>query len=280
MLAHYRFRVIVNRIHPYPLAADFVLLVIAIFVNFTYVTVTMLVDYCQISGAGSAICAQTMTNQGLLVFNQSSKAYTASMSNDHHISDAIMLSMFSTLVDYALGTFLLVALANVPRIRKMLNTSRGFEFRQHYQKRAYILYGVWSFLLVLVIVLTMSQRLVPGIVNSVHPSQIIGNTVQLLNTIQFILGFELMAAIELIMRIGVNRVEARKRIKKESENSNTEELIQEDVDSNDLGSVSGFENVKKNLSPTNSPGLSRDKGSSGLTGAESYIQEEEIIASY
>jgi hypothetical protein len=94
------------------------------------------------------------------------------------------------------------------------------------------------------------------VAKSAHLAQIIGNTVQLINTIQFLLGFEFMAAVEVIMRFGVNRPEKSKK-KKEKEINYSSEDPASDADSGD--SVSGFQFVKKQISLMKTPSIQNEQ---------------------
>jgi hypothetical protein len=183
------FHGIVNRIWNYPYAIDIALLVVTASLNFLYLIVAVLVESCEGPASGST-CYAAQRSQFLAQLYQ---------------SNALILTLFSVILDFILGTLMFRAFLTVPKVVKALDTYRGYLFQEQYTKRLKIIYGCWASLLATLIILVLIENFVPGIYRTTHIALILNNLNQLINTCQFIAAFETMTIIEMLMSLATNR---------------------------------------------------------------------------
>jgi hypothetical protein len=131
------------------------------------------------------------------------------MSSQHfaklYQSNALILSLYAVILDFILGTLLFRAFLTVPKVVKSLDTYRGFLFRETYEKRLKIAFGIWASLLATLIILVFVEKFVPGVYKTIHVALILNNINQLINTCQFIAAFETMTVIEMLMCLATDR---------------------------------------------------------------------------
>jgi hypothetical protein len=185
----FSFHGIVNRIWNYPYPIDIALLVVTASLNFLYLIVTGLVESCEGPASGST-CHAVQRSQFVAQLYQ---------------SNALMISLYSVILDFILGTLMFRAFLTVPKVVKALDTYRGYLFQEKYTRRLKIIYGCWASLLATLIILVLIENFVPGIYRTTHIALILNNINQLINTCQFIAAFETMTIIEMLMILGVNQ---------------------------------------------------------------------------
>jgi hypothetical protein len=159
-------------------------------VNLLYLIVTVLVEYCDGPGSESPTCYSAMRSQHVAQLYQ---------------SNALILSLYSVILDFILGTLMFRAFLTVPKVVKALDTYQGYLFQEKYTKRLKIIYGSWASLLAVLIILVFLENFVPGVFRTTHIALILNNINQLINTCQFIAAFETMTIIEMLMSLGTNR---------------------------------------------------------------------------
>ncbi|KAL3895993.1 MAG: hypothetical protein SGCHY_004361 [Lobulomycetales sp.] len=113
--------------------------------------------------------------------------------------------MYGVIVDFVLGLLALHWFLRVPAVTKAMESMHGTEHLFRYRQRANRILMGWSFLLFLVIILVFVQKLDPKVYSSIHASAIMNNIVQLLNTCQFWIAYELIRALEFLLRLATGR---------------------------------------------------------------------------
>jgi hypothetical protein len=159
-------------------------------VSLLYLIVTVLVEYCDGPGSESPTCYSAMRSQHLAQLYQ---------------SNGLILSLYSVILDFILGTLMFRAFLTVPKVVKALDTYRGYLFQEKYKKRLKIIYGCWASLLATLVILVLVENFVPGVHRTTHIALILNNVNQLINTCQFIAAFETMTIIEMLMTLGVEK---------------------------------------------------------------------------
>lgn len=200
-MIHHRFRVIVGRIWPYTVLLDFLILLVTCFVNFGYLFVTLLVEYCEnLKGSSSTLqdsCSNIISSKAISQLHQTSMLWLT--------SGSLILSLYDIILDYIMGLVLLAAILAVPKIQKALRTQAFLDVKEFYAVRAVSYFYCWTGLLVVIIILAIVENTVPAISNTVHIASILNHINQIINTLQFLAAFEYMYAIELLLLIGVGK---------------------------------------------------------------------------
>ncbi|KAL3895396.1 MAG: hypothetical protein SGCHY_004724, partial [Lobulomycetales sp.] len=188
---HYRFHGLVNRTSPYNMVVDGALFLVTSLICFSYLSITLTVEYCNVPGyASGSICDSVSASRSLL---------------DLYQANALILSIYGLIIDFVLGIIALSTFIHVPAVAKVLKELHGTRHHQRYSRRANRITSAWTFLLLVGIILVFVQRLTPTVYNDIHASAIINNVVQLLNTVQFWIAYELIRALEFLLRIGTGR---------------------------------------------------------------------------
>ncbi|KAL3895213.1 MAG: hypothetical protein SGCHY_004834, partial [Lobulomycetales sp.] len=176
LIIHYR------RVAPYSMLVDSELFIVTSVVCFSYLSVTLIVEYCSDPGLKSGgLCDAVAT------------------------SSALILSMYGVIADYVLGIIALYRFLLVPAVAKAMENLDQTDHLFRYGKRANRIFMGWSFLLFLVVILVFLQKLDPTVYSSIHASAIMNNLVQLLNTCQFWIAYELIRALEFLLRLATGR---------------------------------------------------------------------------
>jgi hypothetical protein len=68
-------------------------------------------------------------------------------------------------------------------------------------------FSAWASLLTVLIILVFVQKFVPAVHSTTHIATIINNFTQLVNTLQFYAAFQLLIAVEFLMKLGSGRKE-------------------------------------------------------------------------
>lgn len=129
------------------------------------------------------------------------------------------MSVYDMVIDFTLGLVLLGCIYSVPRIKKMANTARGKRFRFKYRSVLILAFTGWLALLIAVMILSGLLQGSKEIASMTHTSSILNLIVQVLNTLQFWAAMEFMNVVELIMRIGTNRIKSHVSCKEERPDS-------------------------------------------------------------
>ena len=124
--------------------------------------------------------------------------------------DVLILTLYVVILDFVFGSLMINAFLRLERVQKVLDTMKGYEFKKKYEKRAKLAYFAWAALLASLILLVCVEQFVPQVYGTVHIALILNNVNQIINTLQFIAAFEVLGAVELLMKLTTNRLEQHK----------------------------------------------------------------------
>jgi ABC-type nitrate/sulfonate/bicarbonate transport system permease component len=96
-----------------------------------------------------------------------------------YASMGLVLAFWGFIIDFIMGTLLVIAISRVRRIRKALD---GFSKR--YRNRAYNAFAAWALLLALVTALAFVHAFHPAVYNTVHINSIVNLLIEVINTLQ------------------------------------------------------------------------------------------------
>jgi hypothetical protein len=156
-------------------------------VNFLYLIVTVLVEYCEGPGSGTGLCHSVMTSV------HAAKLYQ---------SNALILSLYAVILDFIFGSILFLSMFSVPSVKKAINAIRGTRHAERYTRRAKTLFSIWATLLIILFILVFVENFVPGVYRTTHIALILNNLNQLINTLQFYAAFQLLIAVDFLMKLG------------------------------------------------------------------------------
>jgi hypothetical protein len=163
------FRTIYNRIHAYPLAVDGLIVIANILIHLSYLGLTTSVEYCTLIDRNTGN-PRTETCNTLLSNNVVIKWYT---------SMGLILAFWAFIIDFIMGSLLVIAISRVRRIRKALD-----EFSKRYRNWSYNAFAAWAFLLALVTTLAFVHAFHPGVYNTIHINSIVNLLIEVINTLQ------------------------------------------------------------------------------------------------
>jgi hypothetical protein len=115
--------------------------------------------------------------------NQRSGSCSAILSSNvvvkWYTSMGLILSFWGFIIDFIMGTLLIVAIYRVRSIRKALGG-----VSEKYRRKAHTAFEVWAYLLLLVIALAFVHTFHPGVYNTIHINNIVTLAIEILNTLQ------------------------------------------------------------------------------------------------
>ncbi|KAL3897359.1 MAG: hypothetical protein SGCHY_003473 [Lobulomycetales sp.] len=193
LLVHYRFQTLMHRASHYPMAVDGMLFTLSSVVHFSYLSVTVLIDHCQYAGYGR-LCSSALGSRQLLELYQ---------------SNGLILTLYSVMVDFILGSILIAIFFRIQRVKKALNTMKGETFCEAYSHKAKMAYACWAFMLVVLFALAFAQKFVRGVYETTHIANAMNAAGQLVNTLQYLAAFETLGALEFLLRLATNRLPDR-----------------------------------------------------------------------
>jgi hypothetical protein len=116
-----------------------------------------------------------------------------------------MLSLYALILDFLFGIILFPSVLAVPSVGKILHDIRGTRHLKKYTIRAKLSFLAWTSLLTVLIILVFMEKFCPSVYNTTHIALILNNLNQLINTLQFYAAFQLLIAIEYLMKLGSKR---------------------------------------------------------------------------
>jgi hypothetical protein len=170
-------------------------------VNILYLLVTLVVEFCADPGKDmmSPTCEYASSSSGVYLLYQSSEN---SFSN---YLDGVILSLYALILDFIFGTVLFYTFLTVPAVKKVLHSLRGTRHLERYTNVARVGFWSWASLLTVLIILVFVEKFCPSVYNTTHIALILNNLNQLINTLQFYTAFQLLKAVEFLMKLGSGR---------------------------------------------------------------------------
>jgi hypothetical protein len=126
-------------------------------------------------------------------------------SNVSYYLDALILSLYALILDFIFGSILFYSFLSVPAVKRILKALEGTRHLERYTKKARIGFVSWAALLLILIILVSVENFEPAIYKTTHLALILNNVNQLLNTLQFYAAFQLLIAVDFLMKLGSRR---------------------------------------------------------------------------
>jgi hypothetical protein len=93
----------------------------------------------------------------------------------------------------------------VPAVKKILEELKGTRHLKRYTRVARTGFWAWFSLLVILVILVFIEKLSPAVYNTTHIALILNSVARLVNTLQFYAAFQLLRAVEFLMKLGSGR---------------------------------------------------------------------------
>jgi hypothetical protein len=123
------------------------------------------------------------------------------------------------ILDFILGAILFLSILAVPSVKRIHNALKGTRHLKRYTRVAKMSFLAWAALLIILFILVFVEKICPAVYNTTHIATILNNVNQLINTLQFYAAFQLLIAVEFLMKLGSGRKEIHSYdIDKESSN--------------------------------------------------------------
>jgi hypothetical protein len=119
--------------------------------------------------------------------------------------------MYALILDYIFGLILVASFMKVPAVKRILEAMQGTRHLERYTKVARTGFFAWTALLLALIILVFVENFVPAVYKTTHIALILNNINQILNTLQFYSAFQLLRAIEFIMKLATGRKKLQSR---------------------------------------------------------------------
>jgi hypothetical protein len=157
-------------------------------VNCLYLSVTVLTEYCAGPGLGTGTaCHKVLTSP------HAAKLYQ---------SNGLILSLYAVILDFVFGSILFLSIFSIPSVKNVIYAIRGTRHIERYTRRAKTFFSIWATLLVILVILVFVENFVPGVYRTTHIALILNNVNQLINTLQFYAAFQLLIAVDFLMKLG------------------------------------------------------------------------------
>jgi hypothetical protein len=108
-------------------------------------------------------------------------------------------------LDFIFGSILFLSFLTVPSVKKALYNLRGTRHLEKYTRRVKTWFSIWAALLLSLIILVFIEKFVPGVYRTTHIALILNNCNQLINTLQFYAAFQMLRAVDFLMKLGSGR---------------------------------------------------------------------------
>jgi hypothetical protein len=115
------------------------------------------------------------------------------------------LSLYALILDFIFGTILFLSFLTVPAVKKILKTLEGTRHLERYTKIARFGFCSWAALLIFLVILVFIEKFSPAVYRTTHLALILNSLNQLINTLQFYAAYQLLIAIEFLMKLGSQR---------------------------------------------------------------------------
>jgi hypothetical protein len=158
------------------------------------------------------------------------------------------------ILDFIFGSILFLSFLTVPAVKRILQALEGTRHLERYTNVARVGFWSWASLLTVLIILVFVEKFLPAVYNTKHIALILNNFNQLINTLQFYAAFQLLIAVDFLMKLGSERKKIRTNDRREDIESRSdpasdanpsspsmEELFRIDPQSSDDPHSSGLE---------------------------------------
>jgi hypothetical protein len=126
-------------------------------------------------------------------------------SNVSNYLDALILSLYALILDFIFGSLLFISFQTVPSVKRVLQSLQGTRHLERYTKKARIGFVSWAALLLTLIILVSLEKFEPAVYKTTHIALILNNFNQIINTLQFYAAFQLLIAVDFLMKLGSRR---------------------------------------------------------------------------
>jgi hypothetical protein len=109
------------------------------------------------------------------------------------------------ILDFIFGTILFFSFLTVPAVKRILRTLEGTDHLERYTNVARAGFWSWASLLTVLIILVFMEKFIPAVYNTTHIAVILNSLNQLINTLQFYAAFQLLIAVDFLMKLGSRR---------------------------------------------------------------------------
>jgi hypothetical protein len=109
------------------------------------------------------------------------------------------------ILDFILGSILFLSFLTVPAVKRILKALEGTRHLERYTNVARVGFWSWASLLTVLIILVFVEKFCPSVYNTTHIALILNNLNQLINTLQFYAAFQLLIAVDFLMKLGSQR---------------------------------------------------------------------------
>jgi hypothetical protein len=175
--------------------------VVSFTVSIIYLIGTLLVEFC--AGPGkyliSPTCEYALNSNSIYLLYQSSKHLFS------NYLDSLILSLYALILDFILGSILFLSFLTVPAVKKILKELEGTRHLERYTNEARVGFWSWASFLTVLIILVFLEKFCPSVYNTTHIALILNGLNQLINTLQFFAAFQLLIAVEFLMKLGSGR---------------------------------------------------------------------------
>jgi hypothetical protein len=114
----------------------------------------------------------------------------------------MILSLYALILDFIFGSILFYSFMTVPSVKRVLLSLQGTRHLKRYTKVARIGFVSWAALLLILIILVSIEKFEPAVYKTTHIALIFNNFNQLINTLQFYAAFQLLIAVDFLMKLG------------------------------------------------------------------------------
>jgi hypothetical protein len=119
------------------------------------------------------------------------------------------LSLYALILDFIFGSILFLSFLTVPSVKRILESLKGTRHLKKYTTKARIGFLSWAAFLLILIVLVSVEKFEPAVYKTTHIALIMNNFNQLINTLQFYAAFQLLIAVDFLMKLGSRRKRIR-----------------------------------------------------------------------
>jgi hypothetical protein len=109
------------------------------------------------------------------------------------------------ILDIIFGSILFLSFLTVPAVKRILRELEGTRHLERYTKVARVGFWSWATLLTVLTILVFVEKFCPAVYNTTHIALILNSLNQLVNTLQFYAAFQLLIAVDFLMKLGSGR---------------------------------------------------------------------------
>jgi hypothetical protein len=123
------------------------------------------------------------------------------------------------ILDFILGSILFLSFLTVPAVKRILRELEGTRHLERYTNLARVGFWSWATLLTILIILVFVEKFCPAVYSTTHIALILNSLNQLVNTLQFYAAFQLLIAVDFLMKLasGRKRIDTRPDVESRSD---------------------------------------------------------------